>query len=120
MRSFAAILFFTWLLNLFMPWWSALIPAIVFGAWLLDGSLRAFLTGISAGGLAWLIQALYVHIANDGILTGRIAEVLQAGSPVIVLLFTFMVGGLICGFGTLFGFQLRRLIYPERKSSSHS
>jgi hypothetical protein len=120
MRSFAAILFFTWLLNLFLPWWSALLPAVIIGMWLLESSLRAFLIGLTAGGLAWIIQALYVHIANDGILTGRIAEVLQVGSPVIVLLLTFLAGGLISGFGTLFGYQLRRSVLHERNRSTHS
>lgn len=112
MRSFSAILILTWFLNLFLPWWSALLPAIVIGMWLLDGAAKAFFTGLAAGGAAWLIQALYIHILNDGILTGRIAEVMQVGSPLLVLLFTFVIGGLIGGTGALAGYQIRSALRP--------
>lgn len=117
MRSFSAILILTWFLNLFLPWWSAVLPAIVIGMWLLDGAFKAFFTGLAAGGSAWLIQALYVHIANDGILTGRIAEVMQVGSPLLVLLFTFIIGGLVGGTGTLAGFHLSSVLRPASSDS---
>ena len=117
MRSFSAILILTWFLNLFLPWWSALLPAIGIGIWLLDGAFKAFFTGLAAGGTAWLIQALYIHIANEGILTGRIAEVIQVGSPLLVLLFTFTIGGLLSGTGTLVGYHLRTLIRPASPGS---
>jgi len=107
MRSFIAIFIFTWLLNLFMPWWSALIPAMVFGAWFIENSLSAFLIGFTAGGFAWFVQALYIHIANDAILSTRVAEMLQLGSPWFVLLLTFLIGGILAGIGTLFGYQLK-------------
>ena len=113
MKAFSAILILTWFLNLFLPWWSALLPAIAIGAWLLDGTLKAFLTGLAGGGLAWLIQALYIHIANEGILAGRIAETIQVGSPVLVLLFTFLIGGLVGGAGALFGYTLRITLQLE-------
>lgn len=117
MRSFSAILILTWFLNLFLPWWSALLPAIAVGIWLLDGAAKAFFTGFAAGGAAWLIHALYVHIANDGILTGRIAEVMQVGSPLLVLLFTFIIGGLLGGTGALAGYHVRSVLRPASSDS---
>jgi hypothetical protein len=118
MKAFSAILVLTWFLNLFLPWWSALLPAIVIGVWLIDGAMKAFFTGLTGGGLAWLIQALYVHIANDGILTGRIAETMQVGSPVLVLLITFLIGGIIGGAGTLFGYRLRTALHSGTRDSN--
>ena len=117
MRSFSAILFLTWFLNLFLPWWSVLLPALVIGMWLLNGAFKAFFTGLAAGGAAWLIQALYVHIANDGILAGRIAEVMQVGSPLLVLLFTFVIGGILSGTGTLVGYHFRSILRPVSPGS---
>ncbi|PWN05615.1 hypothetical protein [Rhodohalobacter mucosus] len=109
MRPFSVILILTWFLNLFMPWWSALLPALAVGMWMLNSASKAFFTGLAAGGAAWLIQALYVHIANDGILTSRIADVMQIGSPILVLLLTFVIGGLVSGTGTLVGYQFRTI-----------
>jgi hypothetical protein len=110
MRPFIAIFIFTWFLNLFLPWWPALFPAIIFGAWLLKNGLSAFSIGLAAGGFAWFVQAFYIHIANDAILSTRVAEMLQLGSPWLVLLFTFLIGGILAGFGTLFGYQLKAVL----------
>lgn len=107
MRPLIAIFLLSWLFNLFLPWWSVLIPSILIGAWLLKSGLSAFITGLSGGGLAWFVQALYIHIANDGILAGRIAELFQVGSPAVVLILTFLTGGILSGFGALLGYQVR-------------
>lgn len=107
MRPFIAILFFTWLVNLFLPWWSVLIPAILFGAWLFDKGTSAFVTGLFAAGLAWFGHSLYIHFANDAILSTRIADMMQVGSPWVILLLTFLIGGLLGGMGTLFGYQFK-------------
>lgn len=110
MRPFLFIFLFTWFFNLFLPWWAALLPAIAIGAWLMQRTLQAFTTGLLAGGLAWFIQSLYIHIANQGVLSGRIADMLQLGSPWLLLVVMFLIGGVLIGTGTLFGFQLKKLL----------
>jgi hypothetical protein len=108
MRAFLLILLFSWLLGLYLPWWSALIPCLLLGAWLIHNPANAFLSGFAAVGLAWLIQALYIHLASDGILTHRIADLMQTGSPAVIIGITFMIGALIGGFGTLTGFYFKK------------
>ncbi len=115
MRSFIAIFFSTWLLGLFLPWWSVLLPALVFGAWLFNRGLTAFLTGLSAAGFAWFIHALYIHIANEAILSTRIADMIQLGSPWVLLLLTFLIGGLLGGLGTLLGYQIKTTLGEKRR-----
>jgi hypothetical protein len=110
MRFFAAIFFFTWFFNLFLPWWAALVPAVVFGAWLAESIRNALVTGFVAGGLAWFVQALYIHIANQGILSARIAEMLQVGNSWVLLFIMFVIGGLLIGSGTLFGHNLKVIL----------
>lgn len=117
MRSFLLIFLTTWILNLFLGWWAILLPTILFGAWFMEKGSTAFLIGSTAGGLAWFIQALHIHIANEGILSSRIAEMLQVGSPWIILLITFLIGGILGGFGSLFGYQLKK---STRQSAAHS
>ncbi len=110
MRPFLFIFLLAWLFNLFLPWWAALLPAAAIGAWLIQGAQQAFFTGFLAGGLAWFIQPLYIHIANKGVLSGRIADMLQIGSPWLLLAIMFLMGGLLIGSGTLFGFQLKKVL----------
>ncbi|MEX0647226.1 MAG: hypothetical protein WEA56_09430 [Balneolaceae bacterium] len=113
MRSFFIILVSTWFLNLILPWWSVVIPALLTGAWFFDRGLRAFCVGFTAAGFAWLLPALYIHFANDAILSTRIAEMMQVGSPWILLIITFLIGGLAGGLSALLGFMIKVVFRPE-------
>ncbi len=116
MLAFLLIFLFSWLFLLFLPWWSAALSGFFFGSWLLHDATRAFLFGSAAAGLAWLAHALYIHLASGGILTIRIAGMLQTGSSAVILLITFLIGALIGGFGTLTGCYFGRI----RKASGNS
>ena len=107
MKAFFLLLFLSWLLNFFLPWWAALIPAFFIGAWLLENSLSAFITGFLAVGFAWGLQALYIHISNEAILSSRIAEMMQVGSPYMVLLFTFLIGAVLGALGVITGYYFK-------------
>ena len=97
------ILVTSFLLNLFLPWWSIAIPGVIFGYWFNKKAGPSFILGFIAVFLLWGGQALYIHFANDAILSTRIAEMLQVGSPLIVVLITGMLGGLVSGLATLTG-----------------
>lgn len=118
MRAFTAILFFSWLLTLFLPWWAIVIPGLIFGAWLLQGGGKAFLIGFFACGLAWFFQVLYIDIANESILSTRIAEMMGVGSHWIILLATFLIAALVGGFATLTGFYLKAALKPGNEISA--
>jgi hypothetical protein len=107
MKAFFGILIFSWVLTLFMPWWSLFIPALLIGAWLINRGLTAFLIGFCGTGFAWFIQAFYIHLTNDGILTGRIGDMMGAGSPLLVLFITFIIGGIPGGLGALTGYLVK-------------
>lgn len=113
MRSFFIIFAFTWILNLFLPWWIGVFPALIIGAWFFDRWIHAFLIGFSGAGSAWFVQAFYIHIMNEGILTDRIADMLQVQTPENVLLITFLAGGLMGGIAALSGFLCKAVLKPE-------
>lgn len=98
-----SILITAFLLNLFLPWWSIAIPGLVFGYLYKFKKLHAFLWGFSALFLLWGIQALTIHFLNDGILSTRIANMMNAGSPYLIILATALIGGLISGLAALSG-----------------
>ena len=111
----ALIILFSFLLNFILPWWSIAIPGLVFGYFLKPKPLAAFALGFLALFLLWGGQALYIHLANDGILSTRITEMLQVGSPLLVVLITGVIGGIVSAFATLTG----ALLHPktEKKRS---
>lgn len=107
MKLTVSIAVSAFLLNLFLPWWSIAIPGLIFGYLFNKKALPSFGWGFLALFLLWGGQALYIHFANDGILSTRIAEMLSVGSPMLVVLITGIIGGLVSGLatftGTLFG-----------------
>ena len=92
-----------YLINLVLPWWGIAITGLILGFQLKPKSGKAFGIGFLALFLLWGGQALYIHLANDGILSTRIAEMLGAGSPILVILITGIVGGLVSGLSVLSG-----------------
>lgn len=107
MRAFIGILLLSWLGTLFLPWWILFLPAFIFGVWLIEKPLSAIIIGFSGAGLAWFLQALYIHIANDAIATTRVAEMMGLGSPLLVLALTLLLGGLPGAAGAVTGCLLK-------------
>jgi len=120
MRNFILLFFSFWIVTLFLPWWTLLIPAVVLGAALFNSSPAAFFTGFLSLFAAWFVQVLYIDIANESVLSGRIAEMLGVGQGWLVLLITAAIGGLIGGMGTLFGSQVRQLLSPTHERNIRS
>ena len=104
----------TWFLNLFFPWWIGILPAFAVGGWMLNRWLHAFLIGFSGVGSAWFIQSFYIHIMNEGILSGRIATMLQVNSADSVLLITFLIGGLMGAVAATVGFLFKTAFKPDQ------
>ena len=83
----------------------------------MKSGLKAFFIGFVATGLAWFFQALYIDIANESILSNRIAEMMGVGSHWIILLATFLIAALLGGVATLTGYFLKAVLKPEREIS---
>lgn len=102
-----------WLLSLFLPWWSVFIPGLILGALLGRTGGYSFLWGFVGIGALWLIQILFVHIDNDGVLTTRIADLFSLPSGWFVIFITVIIGGLIGGLTTLTGYLLRKVFSDQ-------
>lgn len=111
-----AILFSAFLLNLIFPWWSIVFPGLFFGYAFRKKAAFSFLGGFSALFLLWGGQALATHLGNDGILSTRIAEMLQVGSPYAVILITGILGGLVSGLATVTGSWIRSAFNNKENS----
>ncbi len=104
------IALFSWLITLVLPWWGVALPASVLGGWLGRKGPSSFGAGFLGVGALWLGQALYIHIANEGILATRLAETLSLSHPLLLILATALAGGLAGGLSTLTGFLLKKLV----------
>ncbi|MEX0928886.1 MAG: hypothetical protein WD266_05735 [Balneolales bacterium] len=95
--------------QLFLPWWSVAIVSAAVGAWLGRKSLQAFLSGFAGIASLWLIASTYIHFSNEGILSGRIADMMGLPNAFFLILVTALCGGIVGGLSSLTGYLLMDL-----------
>jgi len=102
--SVAGIVFFSSMLQAFLPWY--IIAVVAFGVgYLVRQSLgSAFLAGFVAIFLLWVSYAFVLSHANNDLLARKVATLLPLhGNVYLLLLITGIVGGLVSGFAALTG-----------------
>ena len=88
--------------GLFLPWWTIAVVAFLVSALIPQRPLAAFLSGFVALFLLWGGMALVIDVANNHILSTRVAGVLPLqGSSTLLLLITGFAGALAGGGGSL-------------------
>ncbi|MBF9236165.1 hypothetical protein I2I05_02040 [Hymenobacter sp. BT683] len=96
-----------------LPWWSLAVVAFGVGLLLAPSGWVAFGAGFGGAGLSWLLPAAWLSYQNEGLLAGRVAQLLPlGGSPVALLLVTALVAGLVGGMAALAGTWLRQALQP--------
>ena len=106
--SLLIIIFGSWLLGLFLPWWALIIPCLLAGFLFPDKAYKAFTAGLGGVGSLWLLLAFWADGQNDGIMSAQIAEVMQL-SELWLYLITGAIGGVTGGLACLSGFFLSGL-----------
>ena len=110
--KFLAAFFLTALLafiaGLYAPWW--IIAPIAFLVALLVPQ-RAWMAGLAAFLavlILWCLIAWWIDAANESLLSAKVGELIGLGAnPVLLILLTGFVGGLVAGFAALAGHYLR-------------
>ncbi|GAB3020667.1 hypothetical protein GCM10027051_27440 [Niabella terrae] len=105
MRFFIAIIV-TGLLalvsGLIFPWWSIAVVAFIVSLLIPQSSRTAFVSGFLGIFLLWLLLAALINASNAGLLAGRVGQLLGIGeNPVLLVLVTALVGGLVGGMASL-------------------
>lgn len=102
------ILLLAFILNLWLPWWTIALPGLLLGYVMKPAPGKAFLAGFIALFMLWGSQTLYIHVANNGFLSTRIAELLGGIPPFTLIVITAIIGGLVSGLAALTGSLARR------------
>lgn len=112
MKFFAAIILtalVAFVASLYLPWWSIALAAFVVAALVHQQPGKAWLSGFIGLFLLWTMLALWTDTGNEGILSGRIAEIFPlGGSSFLLIVVTGIVGALVGGFAALSGSYLRK------------
>lgn len=102
----------SFVLGIYMPWWSLALAAFVTAALLKQVPARSMLAGFLGVFFLWGILAWWIDIRNQSILSVRMAEVLPlGGSSFLLIAVTAFLGALVAAFAALSGSYFRRLLH---------
>lgn len=100
----------SFVLGLYLPWWSIAIGAFIVAIAIHQVGWKAFLSGFSALFLLWSVHAWLINSANEGVLASRVSRlILQMDNPVLLVLVSGLIGGLVAGLAALSGSLARKL-----------
>jgi len=89
-------------------WWFFAVVAFLVAALIHQKGFKAFFAGFLALFVLWFVLAFWMDLANEGVLSVKIASILQLGeSKWMLMIITAFIGGLIAGFAALSGSYLR-------------
>jgi hypothetical protein len=113
MRSvfkFSFILVIAYVLKDYGPWWIFAPVAFAVSALLPQKGITSFLMAFLAIFVLWFALAISWHNYGAGILTDRIVELIPVGSPWVLMFITALIGGIVSGFSSISGTNLRALL----------
>jgi hypothetical protein len=94
---------------LYFTWWSFAVTSFIIALFVHQKAWVAFAATFLGLFLLWAIMALMIDIANDHLLSQKIATILPLhGSSALLIFITALVGGLVSGFAGLTGSLARK------------
>jgi len=92
----------------FSYWWFFAVIAFLVALLIHQRGFKAFSAGFLALFILWFVLAFWMDLANEGVLSVKIASLLPlGGSKWLLMIVTAFVGGLVAGFAALSGSYLR-------------
>ena len=94
---------------LFLPWWVIAAVGFCVAALIPQPPGRSFLTGFTALFVLWGGMSFFTSAANDHLLAHKISMLfIKTDNPILIIVLTGLIGGLVAGLGSLAGSFLRR------------
>ena len=96
------------ILELFLPWWSIAIAALLAGV--LIATNVNFLAGFAGVALLWIIKALLTTVGSSSTLPEKVANIFPLHSTPLLFLVMALLGGLVGGFACVSGSLLKKAL----------
>ena len=110
----------TYFISPFSVWWSAMIIAFIVCYTSPSSGLNTFVAGFLGVGLVWMGHAWNLDVQNESVFSNIVANILQAGDPILLVFATGLAGALAGGFASLSGATFRQLFIKQKKRSLYN
>lgn len=108
-KLFSLIFLGSLILHFFLPWWVCAVVSFLAAFWQAESGKQAFVVGGAAVGLLWSLAASFWHLASGGILSDKVASMLNLPNGVALTAALLIIAGLVGGNAALSGFLVRNL-----------
>ena len=98
----------SYVLGLLFPWWIIALVGLSVGYLINLRPFKSFLSGFLACFLLWAGIACFIDVANEHILATRVGALFTLKQPILMVLITGFIGGLVTGMASLTGALLRK------------
>ena len=100
--AFLLIILLSFVSGIYFPWWSIAIVAFGVIAFIPLKPLPAFLCGFAAIFIFWVSLSYFISNANEHILAHKASLlILKVDNPILLVIVTGLLGGLVAGFASL-------------------
>ena len=117
MLQVALTAFLSYIVEQWLLAWAIVICASIVAMCIQTTHTTAFLGGFIAISLLWMAKAAVIDVRTHSILSTKIAPLLGFQSPIVLILLTGLLGGILGGLGAMSGHQLRELLYSTKKGN---
>jgi hypothetical protein len=104
---FSLIFLGSLILNFFLPWWICALVAFLSAFWQANSAGQAFAVGAAALTLLWGFVASYWHFSSQGILSDKVAGILNLPNGGMLMAVVAIIAGLVGGNAALSGYLVR-------------
>lgn len=105
-------------LQLFLTWWSLVIPCFLIGFLLPYTPARSFWLSFGIVFLLWISASLLLDLSSNGKISERMALVFFMPNKYLLFLVAGIIGGIAGGFSTLAGAHFKKYRNAEQTSQS--
>lgn len=114
MKFFASVILIgllSFAAGLFLPWWVIAIAGFVVAFAIPQKAGLAFLSGFIALFVLWAGLSFWISAANNHLLAHKISMLfIKVDNPMLLIMVTGLIGGLVAGLGSLTGRLFRKVI----------
>ena len=104
LSSTGLIILASFIIGLYMPWWSIAIVSMGISIIIPQKPFIAFLSGFLGTLTLWMGISFWIDMGNHHLLSSKVAQILPlGGSWILLLLITGLIAGIVGGLAALCG-----------------
>ncbi|MEQ9287997.1 MAG: hypothetical protein RIG77_13855 [Cyclobacteriaceae bacterium] len=103
-----------------MPWWVIIVCSMVVSFLLPGHNFNSFLSGFLGVGLLWMVLAWKFDMESGSNMSSKMTQLFKIDDPIILILATGLIGGIVGGFSAFTGNSLRQIFIKKKKPSFYS